>query len=119
MSDAAVSVLGIGGVLLTQRSVAHSLRGVTVSKRAAKSREASQAASPSGWEEAPAGPALTGLGMTGKAPGFLPSVASVARAELRELVRQPGLYIFVPLILIQVLGSSLLAVGACFRSALR
>jgi len=104
-------ILGIAGVLLTERAVAQSLRGAVISKRQAKSRGVAPAAGILAPEPAHGAP-LAGLGMTGRQPGFLSSVATVARTELRELLRQPGLYIFIPLILVQVLGNSLLAVGA-------
>ncbi len=105
-------LLGFGAVLLTQRSVARSLRGAVASKRDARTAAAEARTGPIAWDEAHAGAALSGLGMKGSAPGFVSSIASVARCELRELVRQAGLYMFVPIILIQVLGNSLLAVGA-------
>src|SRR5207249_3812754 len=105
-------VFGLGAVLLTQRSVAQSLRGVVAAKRALKDRDSRHEATGVAWGEAPEGVALANLGMKSGAPSFLHSVGSVAGTELRELLRQGGLYLFVPLILIQVLGSSLLAVGA-------
>ena len=40
-------------------------------------------------------------------PGFWPARRRSARAELRELARQPGLYLFVPLILLQMFGTAL------------
>ena len=105
--------LGLGAVLLTQRSVARSLRGVVASKKTLRGRAQSQhAAAATPWEGAPPGGAFATLGMRRKPPSFFGSVGAVAGAELRELLRQAGLYIFVPLILIQVLGNSLLAVGA-------
>ena len=45
---------------------------------------------------------------TGATAGFV----EIARTELRELRVHPGLYLFIPLILLQTLGSTLLAVGA-------
>ena len=57
-------------------------------------------------------PPLEELGMGSSRPGLLRGIAAVARAEFRELCNQPGLYIFVPLILLQILGSSLVALGA-------
>ncbi len=105
-------VFGLGAVLLTQRSVAQSLRGVVAAKGALKGRDSRHEATGVAWGEAPEGAALANLGMKSGAPSFLHSVGSVAGTELRELLRQGGLYLFVPLILIQVLGSSLLAVGA-------
>ncbi|HXL15609.1 MAG TPA: ABC transporter permease subunit, partial [Methylomirabilota bacterium] len=103
--------LGLGGVLLTQRSVARSLRGAVASKRDLKSRAAEVAASPVAWSESPAGAPLAGLGMRAGAPGFWRSLVSVTRAELREIPRQVGVYIFGLLIMVQVIGNSLSAVG--------
>jgi ABC-2 type transport system permease protein len=103
-------LVGLGAVFLTQRSVAQSLRGVVVSKAQAMAR--TQPADPETWEEAPAGASLRALGMKSGVPSFLGGTISVAGAELKELLRQAGLYIFVPIILIQGLGNALLAVGA-------
>lgn len=105
-------VLGLGAVFMTQRSVARSMRGVVVTRRWWWQRRRKPTAEAAGWEEAPAAAAMRALGMSGGSPPLLASVVWVARAELRELLRQAGLYIFVPLILIQALGNVLLAVGA-------
>jgi ABC-2 type transport system permease protein len=101
-------VIGLGCVIMTHRSVALSMRGTgsaKVSRRVRKQRVEAPA-----WEEA--GGALLTLGMRAGVTSLLASVRTVARAEMRELRRQPGLYIFVPLILVQSLGNVLLAVGA-------
>ena len=101
-------VIGLGAVFMTQRAVAASVRGAAsakVSRRAKKKRVDAPA-----WAEA-TGPLRT-LGMSAGATSFFSSVRTVARSEMRELRRQPGLYIFVPLILVQSLGNVLLAVGA-------
>ena len=55
---------------------------------------------------------ISALGMTAKNPSLFRGIFEVARSEFRELRNQPGLYIFVPLILLQILGSSLFALGA-------
>jgi ABC-type transport system involved in multi-copper enzyme maturation permease subunit len=55
---------------------------------------------------------LAELGMRVRPLGFLRGVWAVLRVELRELRSQPGLYLFVPIILIQVLGTALTAQGA-------
>jgi ABC-type transport system involved in multi-copper enzyme maturation permease subunit len=55
---------------------------------------------------------LAELRMRSAAAGFWQTVWQVARSEMRELRSQPGLYLFVPLILFQTIGSSLVAVGA-------
>jgi ABC-type transport system involved in multi-copper enzyme maturation permease subunit len=54
---------------------------------------------------------LRDLGMSSSPPGFVTGALAVARAELRELRHQPGLYLFGPLILLQVIGTSLVALG--------
>jgi ABC-type transport system involved in multi-copper enzyme maturation permease subunit len=102
--------LGLGAVFMTQRAVAQSMRGVVVKTRwwHRRRKPATAAAEPDG---APAA-AMRALAMRGGTPPFLASVGWVARAELRELLRQAGLYIFVPVILIQTLGNVLFAVGA-------
>lgn len=103
--------LGLGAVLLTQRSVARSMRGAIASRGATKAALA-RPAEEGAREEAPAAVTVGGLGMRGGTPSFPSNVLSVAGAEARELLRQAGLYIFVPLILLQALGNALTAVGA-------
>lgn len=49
--------------------------------------------------------ALSALAMRSGAPGFWAGTFEVARVEWRELWKHPGLYLFVPMILIQVFGS--------------
>lgn len=104
-------VLGVGGVLLTQRLVARSMRGV-VAERSRRWRRRTAPAIVAAPELAPETASLRGLGMTSRVPSLLTGIRQVARAELHELLRQAGLYIFVPLILIQCLGNVLFAVGA-------
>lgn len=103
-------VVGFGSVLLTQRSVARSRRGVESArgrrKRAAAPSEAAV------WDEASPRASVQGLGMTSGVPGWLSSMGAIARTEIKELLRQPALYLFLVMILVQVLGNSLLAVGA-------
>jgi len=101
-------VLGLGSVWLTQRAVTRSMRGTTspsARRRTKKTRREAPV-----WVEASG--SLRAMGMRAGATSFLASMMTVARTELRELRRQPGLYIFVPLILVQTLGNVLLAVGA-------
>ena len=54
---------------------------------------------------------LASLGMTTSRPGLIAGAWQVARVELTELRSSPGLYLFVPLILLQTLGTTLVAVG--------
>jgi ABC-2 type transport system permease protein len=49
--------------------------------------------------------------MTQRDPGFLAATWAVLRKEIRWLLRSPGIYIFGPLILLQVVGSSILRQG--------
>ncbi|PTL83475.1 M1 family aminopeptidase [Vitiosangium sp. GDMCC 1.1324] len=55
---------------------------------------------------------LSSLGMEVRAPGLLSGLATVAGAELRGLLRQPGLYLFTPLILLQTIENTLYQVGS-------
>ncbi len=98
---------GLGFVGLTQHAVARSLRGEVASRA---DRRSARADAPG--ERPEEAPALGALRMISRAPAALAGVGAVARAELRELRGQAGLYIFVPLILLQVLGNVLLATGA-------
>lgn len=95
-------LLGLGGVFLTQRAVAASLAG-EVGGRAGRGAPA---------VAAPVETGLADLGMRTRAVGFVRAARAVAAIELKELFRQPGLYVFAPLILIQALGNALLAFGA-------
>ncbi|HEX6052887.1 MAG TPA: ABC transporter permease, partial [Gemmatimonadaceae bacterium] len=54
---------------------------------------------------------LGSLAMRSGAPGLWQSVWQVARSEIRELGSEPGLYVFVPLILFQTIANSLVALG--------
>jgi ABC-2 type transport system permease protein len=102
-------VLGLGSVFATQRSMARFRRGVEA-KGLRRARRAKQE-EPS-WEGDLTQPGIAALGMKSRVPSFLASALRVARTECRELVRQNGLYIFIPLILLQTLGNVLVAVGA-------
>ncbi len=60
---------------------------------------------------------IAALGMTQAAPHTLAAIVRLAGFELRGLARQPGLYLFVPVILLTILPSALSANGP-FDSAL-
>src|SRR5262249_36537259 len=51
------------------------------------------------------------LGMTMRRPGLLAGAGPVARVELAELRSSPGLYLFIPLLLLQTIGTALIEVG--------
>ena len=60
---------------------------------------------------------LAALAMSSRGPGLLAGAAEVARVELRELRSQPGLYLFVPMILHAGLGSLVERRGVRHRPA--
>jgi ABC-2 type transport system permease protein len=111
---AMVVCLGLGAVLLTQWRFAATLRGaraVRHGRGASVAVVVPDTATPRA-ESAP----LASLGMRSGGGGFLAGAWEVARVELRELRTHPGLYLFVPMILAQTLGS-IVSVGA-FDTAL-
>jgi len=97
--------VGLGSVLVVQRAVAARARG------AATGRARKQTALPVAGV-ATAEPAfLSTLRMHTAPTGFFGSALEVMRTELKLLGRHPGLYLFVPLILVQIFGD-LVSVGA-------
>ena len=54
---------------------------------------------------------LRGLDMVTEPLGFWKAAMVIGREEVRELVRRPGMYLFVPLILYQSIFTSVLAIG--------
>jgi hypothetical protein len=56
---------------------------------------------------------------TGSPPSWWTTLRMVAWAEARELAAQPGLYLFVPLVVLQVISNALLALGAFDTPLLR
>jgi ABC-type transport system involved in multi-copper enzyme maturation permease subunit len=106
------AALGLACVGLCQLPMAATLRGSPrpragwLSKWWRRSPALAESVSPQ-----PA-PALAGLQMRTARPSPLWSVWLVARTELRELRSQAGLYLFVPMILLQTIGNNSIAVGA-------
>jgi ABC-2 type transport system permease protein len=114
-------VLGLAGVVLAHRRFALTLRGSAAPRARrrglGRARTAPRAISETGGAAEPAAiPALRRplgeLGMRVSPPGFLRGAWDVLKVELRELRTQPGLYLFVPIILIQVIGTAIVANGA-------
>jgi ABC-2 type transport system permease protein len=99
-------VVGLAATGLLQARFGAQLRGGRVSRRA---KAAAQAAPCTEARREPA--PLAGLAMHSGRPGFWAGTLEVARVEWRELWKHPGLYLFVPMILIQVFGS-VVEVGA-------
>jgi ABC-2 type transport system permease protein len=109
LSRLAFLVLGLLCVALCQLHLAATLRGSRGHGRLSwlrRRRPADAVAEP------PQQRTLADMRMRSGSPSFLRSLWLVARAELRELRSQPGLYLFVPLILLQTIGANALAVGA-------
>jgi ABC-2 type transport system permease protein len=101
--------LGLGAVALSRWHFASTLRG--------RSRRAERA-----WREHGPGLAkgqatllderpLASLGMTSRSPGLIRGAWAVMGVELLELRSSPGLYLFIPLLVLQGLGPTLVAVG--------
>jgi len=103
---------GLGAMALAQRRFAASLRGARAAKpgRGAKRVAARSVPTPAEAIGEPAAP-LAALRMQGGALGFVRGSLEIARVELKELRSHPGLYLFVPMILIQTLGG-VIQVGA-------
>jgi ABC-2 type transport system permease protein len=104
--------VGIGAVALCQLHLAVTLRGSAKPRR--RWFEAWRGRRSSRQVESPAtvSGTLASLGMQFGPIGYLKSIWLVARCELRELRSQPGLYLFVPMIILQTIGTSSLAEGA-------
>jgi ABC-type transport system involved in multi-copper enzyme maturation permease subunit len=98
--------LGLGAVAYSQFRFASGLRG-TGKVRATKKAKAAAAPSESASRPAP----LASLSMGTRPPGLVRGILEVARVEFRELLSSPGLYLFVPLILLQA-ASEFIDVGA-------
>jgi ABC-type transport system involved in multi-copper enzyme maturation permease subunit len=103
--------LGLGAVVLAQWRFARDLRGAKhgAVRPAAAGDEPAVAAAPA---PADARAPVSGVRATVRPPGLVRGTLGIARFELRELRHHPGLYLFVPLILIQVVATMFFAVGA-------
>jgi ABC-2 type transport system permease protein len=106
ISRLAFVVLGLGAVSLSGRHFASTLRG-----HSSRASGRTRTSSPESQSMAIPLQPLASLGMAGARPGLISGAWHVARIELAELVSSPGLYLFVPLILLQTLGQSLVQVG--------
>jgi ABC-type transport system involved in multi-copper enzyme maturation permease subunit len=115
-SRLALVVIGLGSVWLSQIHLTRNLRGSSRMRLGLSTHLLRR------WQPTSAGKTsqliadvprpLSQLGMRSSPPGLWRSILYVARAELRELRSQPGLYIFVPLILLETIGINMVAVGA-------
>ena len=111
--------IGLGSVALSRWHYARALRGV--SRRAEKAwkpdakrtkREELAEALDAADTVTPQVRPLGALGMTSRRPGLIAGALTVMRAEVRELRSSPGLYLFVPLLVLEALGPNLVALGA-------
>jgi len=118
MSRLAFVVLGFAGVGWSNRHFARTLRGEAQTgsrvlggkwlRRRKTTPKMTKTRVPERWPRH----SLSGLGMISRTPGFLRTVLDVARFEARNLRGEPGLYLFVFLILLMTIGDSLGKIGA-------
>lgn len=94
ISRVAFCLIGLFAVGMAARHFARNLRGVHDKKAEA------QIAEPEALEDRrhAVPPPLRELGMQSRRPSFLSGLWAVVRVELGELLHSPGLYLFVPLI---------------------
>ena len=128
-------LLGLGAVFLSSSHFGRHLRGARVSAKQLGQVETSLTGSAAGTPGGSAGIAaapgdagatggehgrvlvgrgrpLAELSMVGKARGFLPNLWTVTRFELKNLRGQPGLYLFIPLIILEAVLNGYFNVGA-------
>ncbi|BDI30354.1 hypothetical protein CCAX7_24050 [Capsulimonas corticalis] len=107
------SALGLGAVAFSQAKFAGTLRRSARSGRKPRARRARPA--PAAWRPVEASKVVTAplarLRMQSGTPRWLASALAVASIEARELWTQPGLYLFIPLIVLFTTTSSLDATG--------
>lgn len=108
LSRLALMGIGLAAVGWSARSFRLSLRGTRAQVAPSappKDAEIVRAAVPRAAN-------LSTLSMSVEPPSLLRGIAEVARVELRELRSQAGLYIFVPLILVQTITVGMFRTGA-------
>ena len=116
LSRLVYALLGLGMVATSKRHFTATVRGrQSVGKARWWKRKKKEPANMTEWADVTATSLrrpLASLKMTSSVPGFVRATWDVARFEARNLRVQPGLYIFVPLILLQTIGSSFFQLGA-------
>src|SRR5262249_50107129 len=112
-SRLALAALGLGAVAVSSRHFAAGLRGAKPGRRAARRRVelGADAATAPVDVRSPAMIPLAMLGMTHRRPGRLSGIWHVARVELAELRSSPGLYLFIPLLLLLTISVALVETG--------
>ena len=98
--------VGLGAVAWSHLRFERSLRGVGGHTRRRR-RQVEEPAAPATATPAP----LRSLAMTSRRPGLLRAALDTAAVEARELRASAGLYLFVPLIVLQILGPVFFATG--------
>ena len=99
-------VLGLASVWVLQQRFAATLRGTRGAAVRGRTAAAAALAAPRATRAAEAVPAaLAALDMRSGVPGFVKGVLEVAKTEVHGFLRHPGLYLFVPLILLQTLAN--------------
>ena len=108
-------ILGLGAVVLGQRHFAATSRGSTTRSARRAAQASLEAGPPSPRVASRAGSVsqapLASLQMTVTRPGLLQGASYVARSELAELRSSAGLYLFIPLLLLQTISMALIDVG--------
>jgi len=112
LSRGAFGLLGLAAVAGATRSYVGRLRrGGSDSRVARFFRRRRQRREGTLATVAPAAASLRGLDMATRPLGFWNAAQAIGREEIRELIRRPGMYLFVPLILWQAVQNSLFAIG--------
>ena len=107
LSRLAMIAVGLGSVGLAVRRFAATRRGTTVVRTGRKQAATVAPAAPPSL----AANVLQGLGMKSGVPGWLAGALTVARFEFQELRSSPGLYLFIPIIVLETVGTVLFDVG--------
>ncbi|MEZ4655289.1 MAG: ABC transporter permease subunit, partial [Candidatus Eisenbacteria bacterium] len=112
-------LLGLGSVAASHLTFARRRRGARVPR---SQLAAARAALEAGRDLVSAGAdgdtsfrdekPISALGMRSTVPGFLGAMVSVARFEAKNLRSQPGLYLFIPLIVLQAIENGYFRTGA-------
>jgi ABC-type transport system involved in multi-copper enzyme maturation permease subunit len=100
LSRLAFLAVGLLAVAYSRARFARTMRGLR--KMSIRRRKA--VAAPPLASDGSLPPPLAALGMRMRPPGLFRGMLEVARVEFRELIVSPGLYLFVPLILVQAAG---------------
>ena len=117
ISRALLALLGLVGVIAAAAHFGRTLRGtskVPVRRASLFSRIRGSEAVPSesASSRRSAIPAtLRTLNMSARRPGFLSGLVTITRVEFRELRSSPGLYLFVPLIVLETVMNALFLPG--------